>query len=91
MSHQKPGKPRARRKRAGAGRPGTSGLPQATTADQIAAMESEGQAQQPGTAGTTPDQDSHVGATEKEVADRTGPGAGYDTEPVKKDDPGGVA
>jgi hypothetical protein len=32
-----------------------------------------------------------VGATEKEVADRTGPGAGYDTEPVKKDDPGGVA
>jgi hypothetical protein len=91
MSHQKPRKPRVRRKRAGAGKPGTSGLPQATTADQIAAMESEGQAQQPGTAGTTPDQDSHVGATEKEVADRTGPGAGYDTEPVKKDDPGGVA
>jgi len=29
--------------------------------------------------------DEHEGATEKEVGDRTGPGAGYDEEPKKAD------
>ena len=90
MSHQKPTKPRVRGKRTSAGRPSTRGLPHATTSDQVAAMESEGQAQQPGAGGATEDQDSHLGATEKDVADRTGPGAGYDTEPTKKDGPGVV-
>jgi hypothetical protein len=30
------------------------------------------------------------GATEKQVGDRTGPGAGYDKEPEQEDDKGGV-
>jgi len=34
--------------------------------------------------------DEHEGATEQEVGDRTGPGAGYDDEPVKVKDTGGV-
>jgi hypothetical protein len=31
------------------------------------------------------------GATEREVGDRTGPGAGYDNEPEQEKDPGGVS
>jgi hypothetical protein len=56
-------------------------------------MESEGQAQQPGqdVAPETPAQDSREGATDKEVGDRTGPGAGYDLEPEQEKDRGGVA
>jgi hypothetical protein len=33
----------------------------------------------------------HEGATEDEVGDRTGPGAGFDDEPAKVKDRGGVA
>jgi len=33
----------------------------------------------------------HEGATEAETGDRTGPGAGYDTEPEQVKDKGGVA
>lgn len=32
----------------------------------------------------------HEGATDKEIGDRTGPGAGYDDEPEKVKDKGGV-
>ena len=32
----------------------------------------------------------HEGATENEVGDRTGPGVGYDQEPVQERDKGGV-
>lgn len=32
----------------------------------------------------------HEGATDKEIGDRTGPGAGYDDEPEKIKDKGGV-
>jgi hypothetical protein len=48
----------------------------------------------------TPDPDDHrerrtggddrEGATEEDVGDRTGPGAGYDKEPQEEDDTGGV-
>jgi hypothetical protein len=33
----------------------------------------------------------HEGATEDEVGDRTGPGAGYDEEPAQEEDEGGVS
>ena len=33
----------------------------------------------------------HEGATDAEVGDRTGPGAGFDEEPAKVKDKGGVA
>ena len=33
----------------------------------------------------------HEGATEEKVGDRTGPGAGFDGEPAKVKDKGGVA
>ncbi|HVW06577.1 MAG TPA: hypothetical protein VHB78_16350 [Vicinamibacterales bacterium] len=33
----------------------------------------------------------HEGATEDEVGDRTGPGAGYDEEPAQEPDEGGVS
>ena len=74
-------------------KPRPESLPHGTTKDQIAEMESEGQAQQPGQAVDpgTPDHDSREGATDKEVGDRTGPGAGYDTEPEHEKDRGGVA
>jgi hypothetical protein len=41
----------------------------------------------------TPDayDQEHEGATEDEIGDRTGPGAGYDDEPAQEDDEGGVA
>jgi hypothetical protein len=73
--------------------PRPESLPHGTTKDQIAEMESEGQAQQPGqdVAPETPAQDSREGATDKEVGDRTGPGAGYDLEPEQEKDRGGVA
>lgn len=32
----------------------------------------------------------HEGATDQEIGDRTGPGAGYDDEPEKVKDKGGV-
>ena len=32
----------------------------------------------------------HEGATDEEIGDRTGPGAGYDKEPEKGKDKGGV-
>jgi hypothetical protein len=35
--------------------------------------------------------DEHEGATEQEIGDRVGPGAGYDQEPEKEKDEGGVA
>ena len=35
--------------------------------------------------------DEHLGATEDEVSDRMGPGVGYDQEPRKVRDKGGVA
>ena len=35
--------------------------------------------------------DEREGATEREVGDRTGPGAGYDNEPEQEKDPGGVS
>jgi len=41
--------------------------------------------------GAAPGQDEHEGATDKAVSDRTGPGAGYDTEPEQEKDRGGVA
>ena len=73
--------------------PRPESLPHGTTKDQIAEMESEGQAQQPGqdVAPETPAQDNREGATDKEVGDRTGPGAGYDLEPEQEKDRGGVA
>jgi hypothetical protein len=33
----------------------------------------------------------HEGATDEEIGDRTGPGAGFDEEPAKVKDKGGVA
>jgi hypothetical protein len=68
-------------------------LPHGTTKDQIAEMESEGQAQEQGKDIdlATPAQDGREGATDEEVGDRTGPGAGYDMEPEQDKDRGGVA
>jgi hypothetical protein len=45
--------------------------------------------------GATSDQDDHArmsneGGTEGQVGDRSGPGAGYDDEPVQVKDKGGV-
>ncbi|HUR20445.1 MAG TPA: hypothetical protein VMZ90_06525 [Vicinamibacterales bacterium] len=34
--------------------------------------------------------DEHEGATDEQVGDRTGPGAGYDQEPAQERDKGGV-
>ena len=82
---EKDGKPSAE--------PRPESLPHGTTKDQIAEMESEGQAQQSGddSAPAKPAQDEREGATDEEVGDRTGPGAGYDTEPEQEKDGGGVA
>ena len=73
--------------------PRPESLPHGTTKDQIAEMESEGQAQQPVNDSdlATPLQDDREGATDEEVGDRTGPGAGYDMEPEQEKDRGGVA
>jgi hypothetical protein len=38
-----------------------------------------------------PDSDEHEGATETDVGDLGGPGAGYDNEPEQEKDTGGVA
>ena len=38
-----------------------------------------------------PGANEHEGATEDEIGDRTGPGAGYDKEPEQVKDPGGVS
>jgi hypothetical protein len=46
---------------------------------------------EPAVEGATPDQDEHEGATDADVGDRTGPGAGYDQEPEQEPDQGGVA
>lgn len=35
--------------------------------------------------------DEHEGGTDKQVGDRTGPGAGYDKEPAQVKDEGGVS
>ena len=35
--------------------------------------------------------DEHEGATEEDIGDLGGPGAGYDNEPEQEKDPGGVA
>jgi hypothetical protein len=35
--------------------------------------------------------DDRIGATDDQVGDRTGPGAGYDQEPKRQKDKGGVA
>ncbi len=37
------------------------------------------------------DNDDRIGATDEQVGDRTGPGAGYDQEPTRQKDKGGVA
>ena len=39
----------------------------------------------------TTDSDEHEGATEENVGDLGGPGAGYDNEPEQEKDTGGVA
>jgi hypothetical protein len=59
--------------------------------------EPEGQFPEPGSRRDShpPDSDprhetEHEGATEDEVSDRTGPGAGYDQEPEQSPDQGGV-
>lgn len=39
----------------------------------------------------TPESEGHEGATDEAVGDRTGPGAGFDNEPKKIKDKGGVA
>ncbi|HUF47310.1 MAG TPA: hypothetical protein VMM93_05795 [Vicinamibacterales bacterium] len=62
-----------------------------TTRDASEEREKGGETREPETEGATPGQDSHEGATDQDVSDRTGPGAGYDTEPEQKKDPGGVA
>ena len=79
--------------RTGPAEPRPESLPHGTTRDQIAEMESEGQAQQPGQdpVPDKPARDSREGATDNEVGDRTGPGAGYDLEPEEEKDRGGVA
>jgi hypothetical protein len=68
-------------------------LPHGTTKDQIAEMESEGQAQQSGSDSdpAKPAHDEREGATDEQVGDRVGPGAGYDLEPEQEKDGGGVA
>jgi len=38
-----------------------------------------------------PDQNEHEGATEKQVGDRGGPGVGFDQEPEREKDEGGVS
>lgn len=38
-----------------------------------------------------PSAEEREGATEREVGDRTGPGAGYDNEPEQEKDRGGVS
>jgi hypothetical protein len=38
-----------------------------------------------------PDADDREGATERDVGDRVGPGAGYDNEPEQEPDRGGVS
>ena len=45
---------------------------------------------EPAVEGATPDQDEHEGATDADVGDLTGPGAGYDQEPEQEVDEGGV-
>lgn len=93
MNHPEPKKNLSERDVKVPGEPRPESLPHGTTRDQIAEMESEGQAQKPGNddEAATPDQDTHEGATDKEVGDRTGPGAGYDMEPEQEKDRGGVA
>ena len=39
---------------------------------------------------TEPTDDEHEGATEREIGDRTGPGVGYDQEPEREKNDGGV-
>ena len=39
----------------------------------------------------TPTTDEHEGATDEQVGDTTGPGVGYDQEPVQERDKGGVS
>jgi hypothetical protein len=91
MSDTKPGKKPSDKDVGVPGEPNPEALPHGTTTDQIAEMESEGQAQEPEIEGATPEQDTHEGATDTAVGDRTGPGAGYDKEPEQKKDQGGVA
>lgn len=38
-----------------------------------------------------PPTDDYEGATDEQVGDRTGPGVGYDQEPVQERDRGGVS
>ena len=40
---------------------------------------------------TEPTEDEHEGATERDISDRTGPGVGYDQEPRREKDQGGVS
>jgi hypothetical protein len=40
---------------------------------------------------TEPAADEHEGATERDISDRTGPGVGYDQEPEREKNDGGVS
>ena len=66
--------------------PRPESLPHGTTKDQIAEMESEGQAQQPVNDSdlATPSQDDREGATDEEVGDQTGPGADTTRSPNRR-------
>ena len=74
--------------------------PHGTTSDQVTEMESEGQAEKPGSEqdaraedvddlndppdGAAPDQSEHEGATEDQVGDTGGPAVGYDQGATQK-------
>ena len=93
MNQTEPGNTRRHRDGEAVPPPRPESLPHGTTKDQVGEMESEGQAQQQGqeVAPESPAQDGREGATDEEVGDRTGPGAGYDLEPEQEKDRGGVA
>ena len=47
--------------------------------------------QRGGNPATTDQDDEHEGATEQQVSDRSGPGVGFDQEPEREKDEGGVS
>ena len=50
-----------------------------------------GDVQRGGNPATTDQDDEHEGATEQQVSDRSGPGVGFDQEPEREKDEGGVS
>ena len=69
--------------------PDQSGLP---TRDRQGVTDIPGGAQRPTPEIQRPrDPDGHEGATEDQVSDRTGPGAGYDQEPEPEPGEAGVS